>query len=228
MNSDQLAQLAAPLDAARVKSRPGRGGGTSLSYLETHDVIRRANEIFGHGQWGHEVVELRPLEPVVVKKDDVKEGVHVGYLCTVRLTVQDCVPVSGIGFGDAVEYTLAAAVTAHELAAKEAESDALKRALKNYGDQFGLALYDKQAASSGHVVKEAPKPALSVEVIAEFTRVAEAWQAINAAFNAAAAVKEASKHNDAWVTVAKTKLQGYITEALDAEVSQTSLEGQAA
>ncbi len=143
-------KLAQPLDAARIKSRPnGRGG--QLSYLETHDVIRAANEIFGFGKWGHEVTELRQLDAVTVHNSDSKAGWCVGYVCVVKLTVDGCVPVSGVGFGDGTEYRESALVTAHELAAKEAESDALKRALKNYGDQFGLALYDKDAAKSGHV-----------------------------------------------------------------------------
>lgn len=157
MTGPDLTALGQPLDANRVRQRTdGRGG--KLSYLETHDVIRRANEVFGFGRWGHEVVDLRPLPPVTVHNKDKKPGVCVGYICTVRLTVEGCVPVSGVGFGDATEYRESAGVTAHELAAKEAESDALKRALKNYGDQFGLALYDKDAATSGHVVAASPEP----------------------------------------------------------------------
>jgi DNA recombination protein Rad52 len=151
-------KLGEPLDAKRVRQRQGRGGGQALSYLETHDVIRTANDIFGFGKWGHEIVELRPLSTVQVKSSGGKDGFHVGYVCIVKLTVTGCVPVSGVGYGDATEYTQTALVTAHELAAKEAESDALKRALKNYGDQFGLALYDKAAATSGHV---ATKPAVA-------------------------------------------------------------------
>lgn len=147
-------KLGAPLDAARVKSRQAGGNRPALSYLATHDVIRVANEVFGFGGWGHEVVELRQIPATEVTKDG-KPGLCVGYVCTVRLTVEGCVPTSGIGYGDATEYQNSAAVTAHELAAKEAESDALKRALKNYGDQFGLALYDKQVASSGHVTGSA-------------------------------------------------------------------------
>ena len=33
---------------------------------------------------------------------------------------------------------------AHESAIKEAETDATKRALMTFGNQFGLALYDKE------------------------------------------------------------------------------------
>lgn len=151
-------RLAQPLDAARVKVRDSGRGGQKLAYLETHDVIRAANDIFGFGQWGHEIIELRPIAPVTVTNPEGKVGQQVGYICIVRLTVADCVPVSGVGYGDAVEYRESAPVTAHELAAKEAESDALKRALKNYGDQFGLALYDKQATQNGHVVMNPAKP----------------------------------------------------------------------
>lgn len=150
-------RLAEPLQRSRVKTRTdGRGG--SLAYLETHDVIRTANDIFGFGKWGHEVVELRNIGAVVVHNRDQKAGTSVGYVCIVRLTVEGCVPVSGVGFGDATEYRESGPVTAHELAAKEAESDALKRALKNFGDQFGLALYDKDAARGPHVTSAPSAP----------------------------------------------------------------------
>lgn len=153
MNDDIRTKLAKPLDASRVKQREG-GNGRSLSFLETHDVIRTANSIFGHGEWGHDVVELRNVGAVTVHGKDNKTGLHVGYVCIVKLTVNGCIPVSGVGYGDAVEYRESAAVTAHELAVKEAESDALKRALKNYGDQFGLALYSKDAGQNGHLSYE--------------------------------------------------------------------------
>lgn len=148
--ADFRVELAKPLDGTRVKQRPnGRGG--QLSYIETHDAIRAANEIFGFGNWGHEIVSHKLIDTVMVHNSDQKPGVHVGYVCVVKLTVTGCLPTSGVGYGDATEYRESGPVTAHELAAKEAESDALKRALKNFGDQFGLALYDKDAANAGHV-----------------------------------------------------------------------------
>lgn len=154
---EQLATLNAPLDAKRVKTRDS-GRGAALSYLETHDVIRMANAIFGIGKWGHEIVDLRQIPGVTVTGRDGKVGHQTGYVCIVRLIVQGCIPVSGVGYGDAVEYRESAPVTAHELAAKEAESDALKRALKNFGDQFGLALYDKAAGQNGHLTYDSPAP----------------------------------------------------------------------
>lgn len=144
LSLDTTLALIDQLDRARVKSRGGRGGG-SFDYLETHDVIRTANRIFGFGNWGHEIVEQERIAEVEVQSSGTppRKGWHVAYRCVVRVTVSGCVPMSGSGYGDGVEYGPAAQATASELALKEAESDALKRALKNYGDQFGLILYAK-------------------------------------------------------------------------------------
>jgi hypothetical protein len=46
----------------------------------------------------------------------------------------------GSGFGNGIGPD---AVDVHELAIKEAETDAMKRALATFGNPFGLALYDK-------------------------------------------------------------------------------------
>lgn len=217
MTATMQEALAKPLDAARVKSRPnGRGG--QLSYLETHDAIRAANDIFGFGEWGHEIVELRQIPATPIAKDG-KPGVCVGYVCTIRLTVRDCVPTSGIGYGDAIEYQASAAVTAHELAAKEAESDALKRALKNFGDQFGLALYDKDAARAGHIAtaptgaskpatrpagtpagaatdgkrSAAPAPPTTTELRAQYETLARSWARMETAFKPSDAIRKADE-----------------------------------
>lgn len=216
----QTALLAAPLDKERVKQRQGRGS-SSLSYIEGHDAIRTANAIFGFGQWGHEITDLRLLQGVAVTSKEGKPGIHVGYVCIVRLTIAGCVPVSGIGYGDAVEYTPAAPVTAHELAAKEAESDALKRALKNYGDQFGLALYDKQAASSGHLTSGAAatssftaSPLAPTDVqIAKFAALAAEWKSITPDFAAEEAVDTAKAKDRAWVQRATTRLEDNIRQS---------------
>lgn len=72
---------------------------------------------------------------------------RVSYLARVRITIDDgnlaTVYHEDVGFGDAVEYTKSE-LTPHELAAKEAVSDAVKRCLKNMGDQFGLGLYSEE------------------------------------------------------------------------------------
>lgn len=146
-----LARLSEPLDPARVKSREA-GRGQSLSYIEAHDAIRTANEVFGIGGWGYTVEELEPLgEPEQVKRED-RTGYRVGYRAVVRVTIYPDAGVpavypvvfSDVGYGDGMDYS-GSRITVHELAMKEAVSDAVKRALKNLGSQFGLDLYDKEA-----------------------------------------------------------------------------------
>ena len=59
-------------------------------------------------------------------------------------TFPQAIEFSDVGYGDGFDYS-GSELTIHELAMKEAVSDGVKRALKNFGDQFGLSLYDKEA-----------------------------------------------------------------------------------
>lgn len=145
MNPQVLDALSQPLDPDRVAVRQG-SGGRGLSYLEGHDVIRQANDIFGIGQWGYVVEQLIAHEPESFERNG-KTGVRVGYTAVVKVRIWDefrGTEFSDVGYGDATEYN-GSAITPRELASKEAVTDALKRALKNFGDQFGLILYDKHA-----------------------------------------------------------------------------------
>lgn len=140
-----LERLSQPLDPSRVKSREG-GGGRSLSYIEGHDAIRTANEIFGIGNWAYRVKELVSLGEEPVERND-RQGYRAGYRAVVEVMVDvndSPVVFSDVGYGDSMEYG-GSRITVHELASKEAVTDGIKRALKNFGDQFGLSLYDKEA-----------------------------------------------------------------------------------
>nr|WP_233130301.1 Rad52/Rad22 family DNA repair protein [Synechococcus sp. 1G10] len=55
----------------------------------------------------------------------------------------------GCGVGHGIDVDLG---QAHESALKEAETDAMKRALMTFGNPFGLALYDKQQCQQRHAV----------------------------------------------------------------------------
>lgn len=179
VSADVAAELDKDLDPARIKQKPGGG---NKRYLAEHDVLRTANRIFGYGRWGTEVVELVPLGAHQVTNAKNEQGWYVGYRCTVRLTVAGCVPVDGVGYGDAFEKQWSAVITAHELAVKEAESDAIKRAFKKWGDQFGLILYakaedlariesEKHAAEQEEAQKAAEAEAFATD--AEITEVKE-------------------------------------------------------
>jgi DNA repair and recombination protein RAD52 len=50
----------------------------------------------------------------------------------------------GLGAGHGIDVDVG---QAHESAIKEAETDAMKRALMTFGNPFGLALYDKEQAN---------------------------------------------------------------------------------
>ena len=131
---EQITQLNAPLNKSAVKQRSQ--SGQTLSYIEGWHAIAEANRIFGFGAWSRETLDLRQLgEPYVV------EGkTRVNYSARVRVTVGSVVR-DGCGFGQGIDRDPG---KAHESALKEAETDAMKRALMTFGNPFGLALYDKK------------------------------------------------------------------------------------
>jgi DNA repair and recombination protein RAD52 len=74
-----------------------------------------------------------------IGRDNPRDGWGVSYIAKVRVIV-DGVTREGIGAGHGIDVDLG---LAHESAIKEAETDAMKRALMTFGNPFGLALYDK-------------------------------------------------------------------------------------
>ncbi len=141
LTPEQIAELKKPLDPSRVLRRVGFRG-QMLEYLPVHDVIETANRIFGFGGWQR---EIRRLEKVFEEEAD---GLYsVGYLCEYRVRVGGVVH-EDVGFGVSMNQPDPGA--AHEMAVKAAVSDALKRCLRAFGDQFGLSLYRKAE------VEEAP------------------------------------------------------------------------
>lgn len=120
---------------------------------------QKANEIFGFGNWGYKVVELVCLGEESFTNSNHKEGVRVGYRATVEVWVRTeddlwrVATYSDTGYGDAQEYN-GSLITPHELASKEAVTDAMKRAFTSLGDQFGLCLYDKEAPEHDGVKRD--------------------------------------------------------------------------
>jgi DNA repair and recombination protein RAD52 len=172
-STDQHEMLTAPLDKARVATR--EQGGKTLSYIEAWHAIAEANRIFGFGQWDRETVELRQLgEP-----RDVSGKMRVGYSARVRITVRagDSVIVrEGCGFGSGIDKDTD---QAHESALKEAESDAMKRALMTFGNPFGLALYDKTQANVAAVVSAVVQTATASLAMCRDEADLKEWSASN-------------------------------------------------
>ena len=102
-------------DAIRYRAGPR---GSQLAYLPGWYVIESLNAIFGYDSWRTDLVDLQQVEG--------------GWLARLRLTVNDVVR-EDVGFGSDEDST--------ESAIKSAVTDALKRAARTFGDQFGNGLY---------------------------------------------------------------------------------------
>lgn len=159
---EQVAQLSGPLNKAFVKER--KQGGAKLSYIEGWRAIEEANRIFGFDGWDRTLLRLEETnrELVELKGDNGPyRQWRVGYLATVQITVGGVVR-QGTGFGSGMARPEALG-DAIESAAKEAETDAMKRALMTFGNPFGLALYDKEQTN----VQVMPEPESGALVMAK-------------------------------------------------------------
>jgi hypothetical protein len=159
----QVEQLLKPIAPERVlKDRDG------LSHVSQQDVRAHLNRIFGFTGWSTEIVELKCV------RDDVKDVPAkngkpartvpaVTYLCRLRLVIQEPPPNDrNLRIGNSQPHYLAVYEDvgtgtspnlpdygdAHDFAAKNAVSYALKRCATNLGDQFGLSLYNKGQTSA--------------------------------------------------------------------------------
>jgi len=156
LSAEQSAALAAPLNRANVQTRSQ--AGRSLNYLEGWVAIREANRIFGFDGWQRETIELRCVsESQRPIGRDQKPGWGVTYIARVRIRLGSqtsgapSLVREGSGAGHGIDVDLG---LAHESALKEAETDAMKRALMTFGNPFGLALYDKQQRQVTSSIRE--------------------------------------------------------------------------
>ena len=160
LSPEQTAALAAPLNRANVQTRSQ--AGRSFNYLEGWVAIREANRIFGFDGWQRETIELRCVsESQRPIGREQKPGWGVTYIARVRIRLGSqangthSLVREGSGAGHGIDIDLG---LAHESALKEAETDAMKRALMTFGNPFGLALYDKQQRQVTSSVREERAP----------------------------------------------------------------------
>lgn len=152
-NDKQLQLLKYNLDGNRVKTR--KQGNITLSYLEGYDIIDTANLIFGFGNWSYSIKGLSQVSEEL----NQNQNRVIGYKAIVSVTVYDIkhalsVTREDVGFGTGIAKDYA---SANESAAKEAVTDALKRALRTFGNQFGNALYDKTQKNVSHKQQSQPR-----------------------------------------------------------------------
>jgi hypothetical protein len=148
---EQVEQLLRPISPRRVLT------ANKQSHVSQQDVRAHLIRIFGFGGWDKEILELtlvRDDRITVPAKDGKLERLNVPavtYRCQLRLTVwcpdRCCKKISeDVGTGTAPN--LPDYGDAHDFAAKNAVSYALKRCATDLGDQFGLSLYNKGQRSA--------------------------------------------------------------------------------
>ena len=162
-SKEQVEKLNEPILGANVKEREAGWGGkdNTLAYVEGYHVIAEANRIFGFGGWSSETIETTCVR---------NEPKAVSYIAKVRITVGDVIREgTGAGHGNQSNHG-----NNHESAIKEAETDARKRAFMQFGNQFGLSLYNGKD-KSWKTNKEKPQNQNLVSEQPSVTEMALKW-----------------------------------------------------
>ncbi|MCI7076968.1 Rad52/Rad22 family DNA repair protein [Campylobacter sp.] len=151
-NDKQMKALQSELSKDRIKVRDK--ANIKLSYLEGFDIIDTANNIFGYGNWAYTISSLEQVSQEV----NANQNVVICYKAIVKIDVYDIdhstmISRQDVGFGTGVARSLA---DAHENSAKEAVTDALKRSLRSFGNQFGNSLYDKSKSVAQNTPSNMP------------------------------------------------------------------------
>jgi DNA recombination protein Rad52 len=150
-----IGKLRRPLDRRLIKWRAGgdddgdgggrRGGGRQVPYITGATAIDQANEIFGYDGWCSDVLDVQAI-PVERRKQNTGEIIP---LTLYRATVRVSIPAWGIHRTDVGSVlTSNNSPEAHDTALKGCVTDGLKRALHQFGPQFGAELYDKEAVAA--------------------------------------------------------------------------------
>jgi len=173
------AKLNQKLGPEYISTRPG-GNGMKLTYTEGWKVINLANEVFGFNGWSTAVVNVTCD---FADYDPNTQRHTVGISATVRVTLRDGVYHEDVGYGMMENSKSKGAAFDKVRAArnsifgrrcssfrayislisgptfqcrKEAVTDALKRALRNFGNLLGNCLYDKEYTKEIQKIKPPP------------------------------------------------------------------------
>jgi len=142
-----IKDLHEPLNISRVKTR--QQGSINLPYLKGDDVINTANRIFEEDGW--DVVPLGKVERFEVGTKQTDSGQVIVYVYTVPFMVRlhgllEDGTIHTIEKGDVGKNsTQSEFFQQHEMAISGCATDALKRAMRHLGRQFGITLYDKDS-----------------------------------------------------------------------------------
>ncbi|WUR02872.1 DNA repair and recombination protein RAD52 (RAD52) [Vairimorpha necatrix] len=114
---------------------------TVVPYVEGWTVISLANQIFGFNGWSSQIIKME-----IDYCDENDNKWCIGISCIVRISLKDGTSKEDVGFGSSENQRRKS--EAYEKARKEAVTDALKRALRQYGNSLGNCCYDKNFINS--------------------------------------------------------------------------------
>lgn len=109
-----------------------------MHYVAAEKCIQLANEIFGFNGWSSQIMDV---QVDYVDENPTTLKVSLGLSVIVRVTLKDGTFHEDVGYGHMENSKGKAA--AFEKAKKEGTTDALKRALRNFGNVLGNCIYDK-------------------------------------------------------------------------------------
>ena len=163
--SDILKDLEEPLDLSRVKTR--KQGSEMVPYLEGDDVINTLNRIFGLDGWASEVpsspqaVHLgNKVKTVNGKQEEVPQTLYTTSFTLRLYGIDPDETVRSITKTDIGKNTAEGSFSGmHEMAISGSATDALKRAARQLGAQFGITLYDKTSEDFLNISKPKTKNA---------------------------------------------------------------------
>ncbi|KAJ5542154.1 hypothetical protein N7535_004577 [Penicillium sp. DV-2018c] len=152
--AQEIATLQARLDKKLgpeyISARPG-AAGQKVHYLSADKCINLANEVFGFNGWSS---SIQTIQIDFVEENQNTGRISLGLSVIMRVTLRDGTFHEDIGYGHIENCKGKAA--AFEKAKKEGTTDALKRALRNFGNVLGNCIYDKDYVSKVTKVKAAP------------------------------------------------------------------------
>lgn len=133
-----------------LSSRPG-AGNQKVHYITAEKIIALANEVFGFNGWSS---SIQNIQVDFVDEHPQTLRVSMGLSVIVRVTLRDGTYHEDLGYGNIENCKGKAA--AFEKAKKEGTTDALKRALRHFGNVLGNCIYDKAYLAKVTKMKVAP------------------------------------------------------------------------
>ncbi|KAL8418117.1 hypothetical protein RB594_001656 [Gaeumannomyces avenae] len=125
--------------------------GQKVHYVAADKIISLANDVFGFNGWSTSIqdvqVDFADVNPQTGK-------ISLGLSVVVRVTLRDGTFHEDMGYGH-IENCKSKA-SAFEKAKKEGTTDALKRALRHFGNLLGNCIYDKDYLAKVTKIKVAP------------------------------------------------------------------------